>query len=163
MTLPQPQQGSHTGSFPGKILCHKCGAPIVFSKDRIAPTGRKIPLDPYFNNEPHQQHCMYSTAPSKTDTDALFFDLLSLIPSRRQSRIIGAGGTEDFIYQWQTYKEKEQTLKDLVMKFVKNEISISDFKQKVNMLEKELELLDVVRVKMDTLLSFESMKMNNML
>ena len=80
MTLQQP------------ILCHKCGAPITFSKDKIGPTGRKIPLDPYFNNERHDIHCIYFTASSKTDTDLLFMDFLSLVPNRRQRRIIGAVG-----------------------------------------------------------------------
>jgi hypothetical protein len=76
-----------------RILCHKCGAPIVFSKDHISPiTKRKIPLDPFFDNEPHQQYCMYFTSPSKTDTDALFLDYLSMAPNKRQRRIIGAVG-----------------------------------------------------------------------
>lgn len=74
------------------ILCHKCGALIVFSKDHVGPTGRKIPLDPYFNNEPHAQHCMYSTAPTESDTDALFMDFLSLVPNKRHHGIIGAVG-----------------------------------------------------------------------
>ena len=90
MTLQQTRSLGRENIQP--ILCHKCGAPIVFSNDHIGPTGRKIPLDPYFDNEPHQQHCMYFTAPSEPDTDALFMDFLSMVPNRRPKRIIGAVG-----------------------------------------------------------------------
>jgi len=91
MILQQPSIGMP--SKRGHILCHKCGAEIAFSKDHISPiTKRKIPLDPWFNNEPHAKHCMYNTAPAKTDTDTLFLDFLSLVPKRRQRRIIGAVG-----------------------------------------------------------------------
>ncbi|MGH9983831.1 MAG: hypothetical protein ACRD8W_07740 [Nitrososphaeraceae archaeon] len=93
MTLQQP---NFCGINPAKnnrpILCHKCGAEIVFSKDKVGPSGRKIPLDPFFNNTPHAQHCMYFTAPSEPDTDSLFFDFLKLVPNQRQRRIIGAVG-----------------------------------------------------------------------
>lgn len=93
MTLQQPKP--RQVNLPKKyhpILCHKCGAPIVFSKDHIGSTGRKIPLDPFFDNESHQQHCMYYTSPSEPDTDALFMDFLSMVPNRRPKRIIGAVG-----------------------------------------------------------------------
>ncbi|MGH9982984.1 MAG: hypothetical protein ACRD8W_03410 [Nitrososphaeraceae archaeon] len=91
MTLQQPID---FGFFcPKSILCHKCGAPIVFDKNHISPTTkRKIPLDPYFNNEPHAQHCMYFTASSKPELDLLFKDFLSLVPNKRPRRIIGAVG-----------------------------------------------------------------------
>lgn len=93
MTLQQPIA---SGFNPKPILCHKCGAQIVFSKDHISPiTKSKVPLDPYFNNQPHAQHCMYFTAPTKTDTEVMLFDFLSMVPKRnhtRQRRIIGAAG-----------------------------------------------------------------------
>ena len=91
MILQQPSIGMP--SKRGHILCHKCGAQIVFSKDHISPiTKRNMPLDPYFNNEPHQQHCMYYTSPTKTDTEVMLFDILSMVPRKRQRRIIGAVG-----------------------------------------------------------------------
>lgn len=74
-----------------QILCHKCGAPIVFNKDQVSSyTKRKIPLDPYFDNEPHAQHCIYATAPSNPELEPLLFDFLSLVP--RKKHIIGAVG-----------------------------------------------------------------------
>ncbi|MGC1133650.1 MAG: hypothetical protein WA941_12570 [Nitrososphaeraceae archaeon] len=98
MTLQQPQSRPDKKlatdlAAKSQILCHKCGAEITFSKDHISPvTKRKVPLDPYFNNEPHQQHCMYFTAPSKPETELMLFDFLSMVPHRRQKRIIGAVG-----------------------------------------------------------------------
>jgi hypothetical protein len=35
---------------------------------------------------------MYFTAPSKTDTEVMLFDFLSMVPRKRQRRIIGAVG-----------------------------------------------------------------------
>jgi hypothetical protein len=93
MTLQQPQPPREKNFPLGKILCHKCCAPIVFDKDHISPTTkRKIPLDPYFNNEPHAQHCMYFTAPSNPDMEPMLFDYLSMVTNRRPKRIIGAVG-----------------------------------------------------------------------
>lgn len=90
MTLQQPIGRQNIRP----IFCHKCGAPIVFSKDQVCPSGRKIPLDPYFNNEPHAQHCMYFNSAVPSATDTLFIDFLSLVPNtnKRQKRIIGAAG-----------------------------------------------------------------------
>jgi len=85
MTLQQPRS---KGISP--ILCHKCGAPIVFDKDHVSPNGKTVPLDPYFDNQPHAQHCMYFTAPTNPDLEPLLFDFLSKVPRRK--RVIGAVG-----------------------------------------------------------------------
>jgi hypothetical protein len=93
MTLQQPRQKAIKNMANPPILCHKCGAPIVFDKDHISPTTqRKVPLDPFFDNAPHAQYCMYFTTRSEPDTEALFIDFLSLVPNRRQKRVIGAVG-----------------------------------------------------------------------
>lgn len=87
MTLQHPK-------LSRQILCHKCGAPITFNNDHISPiTKREVPLDPWFNNEPHAQHCMYFNSAALSKTDTLLLDFLSLVPNKRQKhRIIGAVG-----------------------------------------------------------------------
>lgn len=72
------------------ILCHKCGNPIVFDKDHITPSGRKIPLEPSTNGERHDLHCIYSNIKLNKHTEALFTDFLLLVP--RKKRVIGAVG-----------------------------------------------------------------------
>ena len=93
MTLQQPIPSKGISKSP--ILCHKCGAPIVFSKDHVSPIGKNVPLDPYFDNAPHAQYCLYAKIKDDVSTEAMLFNFLSLVPSRnhtRQCRIIGAVG-----------------------------------------------------------------------
>ena len=91
MTL-QPQQ-IRAEKLRRPILCPRCGAEVVFSNNKLGPNGRKIPLDPWFNNEPHQDHCIYLRWDNyDTDTEPLLYDFLSMIPNRRPKRIIGAVG-----------------------------------------------------------------------
>lgn len=90
MTLQQPRQKAIKNMANPPILCHKCGAPIVFDKDHISPSKRKIPLDPYFNNEPHAQHCMYADLKGNIHTETLLLDFISKMP--RKKRVIGAAG-----------------------------------------------------------------------
>ena len=90
MTLQQPRQKAIKNMANQPILCHKCGAPIVFDKDHISPSGRKIPLDPYFSNEPHAKHCMYADLKENIHTETLLLDFISKMP--RKKRVIGAVG-----------------------------------------------------------------------
>ena len=93
MTLQQPPPRQINLSEKNRvILCHKCGAPIVFPRDQLGPKDRKVLLDPYFNNEPHTKYCMYFIAPSKPDLEPLLFHFLSKIPNHKPRRIIGAIG-----------------------------------------------------------------------
>jgi hypothetical protein len=91
MTLQQPQRlDVPILEHRQPILCHKCGAEIQFRKDIVGPKGRKIPLDPFFNFEPHAQHCMYANMGTNPDLEPLLFDFLSKVP--RKKRVIGAVG-----------------------------------------------------------------------
>jgi hypothetical protein len=95
MTLQQPTPTSDkylSVSKRAPILCHKCGAEISFSKDHVGPSGRKIPLQPNTNGEPHVKYCMYANLKENPHTEALFIGFLSKVPNRRQKRIIGAVG-----------------------------------------------------------------------
>jgi hypothetical protein len=93
MTLEQPSKPL-LRNLSKPILCHECGAEVTFRKEQVGPKGKEIPLDPYFGNQPHQQHCMYARWNNfDSDTEPLLFDFLSKIPKpRRQKRIIGAVG-----------------------------------------------------------------------
>lgn len=88
MTLQQPLNMR----ISKPILCHKCGTQITFSKDKVGPSGRKIPLEPNSNNAPHIKYCMYASSKDDPSVEALMFNFLSLVPNRRQKRVIGAVG-----------------------------------------------------------------------
>jgi hypothetical protein len=95
MTLQQPKpidRQNYQSIRQTQGLCHKCRAPIIFNKDKVGPKGKKVPLDPYFNNEPHVKYCMYFAAPSNSDLEPLLFDFLSKVPNRGPKRIIGEVG-----------------------------------------------------------------------
>lgn len=92
LQLPTGMRKKFGIKYP-RILCHKCSNPVTFSKDHIAPSGRKIPLEPNTNNEPHLKYCMYANLKDNPHTEALFIDFLSLVTNKeRPRRIIGAVG-----------------------------------------------------------------------
>jgi hypothetical protein len=72
------------------IFCRKCGARIIFDKDHVSANGRKIPLDPFFNNQPHAKYCMYATSRSDPGVESILVDFLSRVKSPKQRKIIGA-------------------------------------------------------------------------
>lgn len=90
MTLQQPNFcKSSLAKNNRQILCHRCGAEVKFHKDKVGPKGHKIPLDPYFHNEPHAQHCMYASS-YDPDTEPMLLEFLTMLP--RKKRVIGAVG-----------------------------------------------------------------------
>lgn len=90
MTLQQPLRPDVVKSQHRKpILCYKCGAEVIFHKDQVGPKGHKIPLDPFFHNEPHGPHCMYASL-YDPDTEPMLLDFLTMLP--RKKRVIGAVG-----------------------------------------------------------------------
>jgi hypothetical protein len=91
MILQPPQPVSQIGKkyFQPRTqntpdLCHRCGAQIIFDRKLKAPSGKLIPLDPFFNNQPHKQYCMYATtsANAGADTEAMLLDFISLVPNQ---------------------------------------------------------------------------------
>ena len=91
MTL-QPPQPIIKKNRPA-ILCYRCGATIVFDKDHISPTTKwKIPLDPFFNNQPHAQYCMYATSRQDPSVDSILSEFISIVKAPKQKKVLFAVG-----------------------------------------------------------------------